>query len=115
MTGKTFVKDPSDVLDYLFDFAPAENAVAGATTNWLDRTTSPLEGIATRTISVSPSESPETLTVDSSSIVNSSTGVRVWLSAGTVGKVYRVTCRIVSDATTPRTKSQTIEIVIGET
>lgn len=114
MSGKTFVKDPSAVLDYLFDFAPLENGVAGATTNWLDRG-SPLEGISTRTITVSPSASPEELVVDSSSIVNSSTGVRVWLSGGTAGKRYRVTCQIVTDASTPRTEQRSMEFVVVET
>lgn len=111
MSGEQFIKDPDAVLDYTFDWAPLENSRDGATSNWLDRTSSPIEGISTRTITVSPSESPEVLVVDSSSIVDTNTGVRVWLSGGAAGKRYRVHCKIVTDASTPRTDERYIEIL----
>lgn len=87
--GKEINKGPNDVLDYYFDW-----------TSWLD-STSPAETISSHEITV-----PAGLTLDSSE----ETGgvVKVWLSGGTVGKKYPVTCKIVTSA--GRTRQQTFYV-----
>lgn len=84
---RTYVKDPSAVLDYKFDWKALTN-VTGLT-DWL----SAGETIASRTIT-----NDTGITVDSSSITDTNTSVTVWLSGGTAGIYYKVTCRIVTNA-----------------
>lgn len=84
-----FVKDPAAVLDYKFDWS-----------DWLESG----ETISTRTVTAESG-----ITVDSSSITDTNTSVTVWLSGGTAGVNYDVTCRIVTSAS--RTDERTIEII----
>ena len=69
----TIIKDPNAVLDYTFDW-----------TLWLDDV---VDAIATKSIVAATG-----ITVDSSQI--SGKKVIVWLSGGTAGQKYQVTCRI---------------------
>jgi hypothetical protein len=87
----TIVKDPNAVLDYTFDW-----------TAWLDDVA---DSIATRQII------PATgITVDSSAIVGKK--VIAWLSGGTAGQKYQVTCRITTAG--GRTDDRSIFIKVKE-
>ena len=88
-----FVKDPSSVLDYKFDWKAATNGTDGADGDWL----AAAETIITRTITASPTGTGA-LAVDSSSITDTNTSVTAWLSAGLDGVDYTVTCRIATNA-----------------
>jgi hypothetical protein len=92
-----FVKDPQAVLDYVFDWAALTNGTG--TTDWLASG----ETISTKTVTVSSG-----LTVDSSSIINTNTAVKVWLSSGTAGSQYTVACKVTTSAS--RTDERTITI-----
>ena len=84
-----FIKDPSAVLDYVFDWSA-----------WL--TTG--ETISTHTVTVTTG-----ITVASSAI--SGGNVIAWLSGGTDGTVYYVTCRIVTSAS--RTDERTVTVHVA--
>ena len=68
------VKDPQAVKDYKFDWSL-----------WLATG----DAISDHTITADTG-----LTVDSSSITDANTSVTVWLSGGTVGANYNVTCQV---------------------
>jgi hypothetical protein len=87
----TIVKDPNAVLDYTFDWS-----------EWLDAIT---DTIASKTIVAETG-----ITNDSSSI--SGKTVIAWLSGGTAGVTYRVTCRIVTAGA--RTDDRSIFIKVKE-
>lgn len=82
----SFLKDPQSVLDYRFDWAALTNGFGVA--NWLATG----EAIIDFTITVTG------LTLDSASTVSDDTAVVAWLSGGTVGEFYNVTCHIVTSA-----------------
>ena len=96
---KQKLKDPGDVLDYKFDFAPLTNSQTGANSDWLESG----ETISTATVTVDSG-----LTKDSDSITDTNTSVTVWLSGGTAGEKYKVLCEIVTSA--GRTKQKTMMI-----
>lgn len=92
-----FIKDPSAVLDYKFDWKSLTNG--SGTSDWLATG----ETISSKTITAGAG-----LTVDSSSITDTNTSVTAWLSGGSAGTDYTVACRIVtSDG---RTDERTITI-----
>jgi hypothetical protein len=68
-------KDPAAVKDYKWDWS-----------DWLDGDT-----IATHTVTAE-----DGITKDSSSITDDSTSVTVWISGGTAGSEYQITCQIVT-------------------
>ena len=86
-----FFKDPDAVLDYLFDWS-----------SWL----SVGEAISSHTITISGTG----LALDSSS--ENSGIVTAWLSGGTLGTVYSVSCEITTDA--GRTDERTMHIRVQE-
>jgi len=90
--AQTFLKDPSAVLDYKFDWS-----------DWLEAS----ETIAAATVTAAAG-----LTVDSSAITDSSTSVTAWLSAGTVSARYSVVCHITTSA--DREDDRTIVIRVVE-
>lgn len=94
-------KDPSDVLDYIFDFASKTNLRTGARSDFLDAG----ETISTRTITADAG-----ITVDSSSITDSSTSVTVWLSGGTAGTDYTIACKITTSASRTVEKSMVVRV-----
>lgn len=98
MSEGRFPKDPDAVLDYKFDWAPNTNGDT-TKTDWLASG----ETISTTTITADTG-----LTVDSSSITDTSTSVTVWLSGGTAGSTYTVACLITTTAS--RTEERSIEI-----
>lgn len=93
-----FLKDSSARLDYLFDWAALTNG--NGITDWL----SAGETITDHTITVTTG-----LTVDSSALTNTATSVIVWLSGGTTGNSYDVTCHITTSA--GREDDRTIKIM----
>lgn len=99
--ASAFPKDPSAVLDYVFDWRALTNGTGR--TDWLAAG----ETITTKTVTVSTG-----ITLDSDSLTNSSTSVTAWLSGGTAGQSYTVTCRIVTSA--GRTDERSIKIQVVE-
>ena len=94
-TGKaTILKDKDAVLDYIFDW-----------TAWLDDVA---DTIATKTVTT-PTVSGQ-ITIDSSSIIGKT--VVAWISDGTEGQTYSVTCHIVTAQ--GREDDRTIYIKIKE-
>lgn len=94
-----WLKDPSAVLDWKWDFRATTNGSDTTVADWLASG----ETISSKTVTADSG-----LTVDSSSITDSSTSVTVWLSGGTAGEDYAVTCRIVTSAS--RTDERSIVI-----
>lgn len=98
-----FYKDPNAVLDFKFDWRALTNGSAGGVSDWLASG----ETITERTVTVQSG-----LTKDSDSLTDSNTSVTVWLSGGTEGETYTVTCRIVTSA--GRTDERTIYIRVED-
>ena len=92
MPNNRFVKAATSVLDYKFDWS-----------DWLDAG----ETISSKTVTV-----PTGLTKNSDALADTNTAVLVWLSGGTTGERYTVSCQIVTSA--GRTDARYIEIEIGE-
>jgi len=84
-----YVKDPDAVLEYTVDWSV-----------WLESG----ETIGSHSVIADTG-----ITVDSSAIVDN-TAVMIWLSDGTVGQYYRVTCRIVTTAARTDDRSITIQV-----
>lgn len=91
-------KDPAAILDYLFDWAGEDNNTG--LTNWL----SAGETILSHQVTVETG-----LNLVSSDIINNDTSVVVWLSGGTDGNDYSVTCQITTDL---RTDSRTAVVPV---
>lgn len=87
---RTWEKDPSAVLDWKFNW-----------TNWLAAS----EEISSATVTVESG-----ITKDSQS--NTTTTVTAWLSGGTLGETYEVTCRITTNQ--GRTDERTIGIRVTD-
>jgi hypothetical protein len=98
-TSNAFLKDPSAILDYVWDWKSLTNGTG--TGDWL----ASAEAISSHTVTA-----PTGLTVDSSALVNTNTAVRAWLSGGTAGESYAVVCRIVTTAN--RTDERTIYVQV---
>lgn len=96
-----FLKDPQAVLDFLYDWAASTNG--NGATDWL----SSGETITDHTVTA-----PTGLTVDSSALTNTATSVVAWLSGGTAGTKYGVTCHIVTSA--GREDDRTIVIMCAQ-
>ena len=100
-TATRILKDPDAVLDFRWDWAPLTNGRGRS--NWLAAG----ETITTRTIVAEAG-----ITVDSSSITDTGTSVTAWLSDGTDGEDYTVTCRVTTSA--GRTDDRTIVVLVRE-
>jgi len=96
-----FIKDPSAVLDYKYDWAALTNGTGSS--DWLAAG----ETIATRTVTVETG-----ITKDSDAITDANTSVTVWLSGGTAGTEYTVACLIVTSA--GRTDERSILIQVED-
>jgi len=86
----TFIKDPDAVLDYQWDWAA-----------WLETGETITAGTVTATSG---------LTIDSQTAAT--TDVTAWLSGGTAGQVYPVTCHVTTSA--GRVDDRTILIHVEE-
>ena len=89
----TIVKDPDAVLDYTFDW-----------TEWLDALA---DTLADHQVIAEAG-----LTLETSSIVGKK--VVAWLSGGTEGTTYRVTCRVTTASSPPRIDDRSIFVKIKE-
>ncbi len=87
---RSFTKDSDAVLDYKWDWS-----------SWLESG----ETISTKTVTADSG-----ITVDSSSITDSSASVTAWLSGGTAGQSYAVACKIVTS--NGRTDERTIRVSV---
>jgi hypothetical protein len=94
-----FDKDPQAVLDYKFDWKALTNGTGSE--DWL---------AASETISSHTVTATTGITVDSSSLTDTSTSVTVWLSAGTDQTTYTVTCHIVTSAARMDDRSITVRV-----
>ena len=101
------LKDPDAVLDYKFDWAPATNETPGGSSDWLASG----ETIETYTLTVAPVEVGG-LVVDSDALTDSDTSVTCWLSGGTAGTTYAITCHIVTNA--GREDDRTVYVPVAE-
>ena len=97
----TFIKDPDAALDYKFDFAALTNGSGDS--DWL---------ASGETISSYEVTVDDGLTLDSDSLANSDTSVVAWLSGGTAGSNYKVTCAITTSE--GRTDELTMVIKVRE-
>ena len=87
----TIAKDPSAKLDYTFDW-----------TEWLDAIT---DSLSTHVVTVDTG-----ITLETSSIVGKK--VVIWVSGGTVGKTYKVGCKITTANVPARIDERTILIKV---
>jgi len=94
MANNQYLKDPSAVLDWVFDWNDSTNPWLGSG-----------ETISSRVVTVDTG-----LTKDSDS--ESSGKVTVWLSGGTARQNYKVACKITTSA--GRTDERTIWIKVVE-
>ena len=95
---KPFLKDPSAVLDYGFDWAELGWLAVGETIT-----------VSTWAITEQSGESPVLLVKDSDT--HDTTTTTVWLSAGTSGKTYTVTNHITTSAARQDDRSITVQAV----
>ena len=99
-----FVKDPSAVLDYKFDWKPLTNG--SGDTDWL----AAAETILTATITITPTVAVTGLIKDSQSMTDTNTSVTVWLSSGTDNVDYTVACKITTNGTRVDERTITIQV-----
>jgi len=95
--GATLTKDPNASLVYSFDWSA-----------WLTGG-SPGAAISSQTLTISGPDAA--LTKDNESIVDG-TSVQFRLLGGTLGKVYKVTCRVVTDESPAQTEDATVQVHI---
>lgn len=89
--SQSFLKDPDSILDYKWDWS-----------DWLEAA----ETISTQTCVADSND----LSVDSSSITDSSKSVTAWLSGGVAGMRYTVTNHIVTSAAREDDRSITVSV-----
>lgn len=94
---RIILKDPNASLDYKFIWYSTEPGVPP----WLQ----PTETITTSSVTV-----PTGLIKESEEIVDDGRNVLVWLSGGTAGQTYDVTCHITTNA--QRTDDRTMTIAV---
>ncbi len=96
-------KDPSAVLDYLFDWAPETNH--RGITDWLE----PDERIAEILVTIDPDTN---VNIDSSEVIDDGKSVLVWLSGGTNLVDYNLSCKITTDNNPSREDTRTFLIPV---
>ena len=96
-----FTKAPIAKLDYGFDWRAKTNGVPDALTDWLQ----PTETISSYVVTV-----PDGLTKDSDSLALNGSRVIVWLTGGTDGMTYIVSCTITTNQN--RIDEQSIAVAI---
>ena len=96
--------DPDDTLEYSFDFAPLENGTGDS--NWLDRTSSPIESIDSAT--VTSQDSPGVTVVSYSIMGGTQVLVKLSASQALAGGSYRVLCQITTSANQTKSKTATV-------
>ena len=103
----TVDKDPQAELDYTWDWRALTNGndTSPDATDWLESG----ETITSHTVTAESG-----LTVDSSSLTDSSTSVTAWLSGGTVGQHYLVVCHIETSNATSRKDDRTLKVNVKQ-
>lgn len=99
MPDTSFTKDPAAVLDYCFDWKAETNGTGES--DWLASG----ETISSHSVTVESG-----LTKDSDAATDTNTSVTVWLSGGTDGDDYTVTCQITTSAGRTDERSVTIKV-----
>jgi len=101
--AKVFYKaSVAGVLDYKFDFLALTHAEPGAVSDYLEVG----ETISSHVVTVETG-----ITKDSDAITDTNTSVTVWLSGGTFGDKYTITCEIVTSA--GRTDTFEATLILG--
>ncbi len=100
MPNGRYIKDPAEVLDYKFDFRSSTNGTGSG-----DYLASG-ETISSHTVTAETG-----ITKDSDSATDTNTSVTVWLSGGTTGNEYDITCNIVTSAGRTVERTMVIEVV----
>jgi hypothetical protein len=98
-----FIKDPADSLDYKFDWAAESNGSDTEAGDWLASG----ETIISHIITVD-----DGLTLEDDSLTDGNTSVTAWVSGGTDGQVYLVTCQITTNATPARVAERSITLLV---
>ena len=98
----TFIKDPSAVLDYMFDWAPLTNG--RGVSDWL----AAAETILAFTITITPLVLVTGIINAGTTITDAGKSVTIWLTNGTAGVDYTVACMISTNQL--RTDERTINI-----
>jgi len=96
-----YEKDPSEVLDYKFDWAPLTNSRPGGISDWLK----PGETIISQEVTVDSG-----ITLNSAILDDNTTSVIAWISGGVPGTRYRINCKITTSAN--RTGERSIYIIV---
>lgn len=94
-------KDPDAKLDYVFDFAAKTNGDPDAKSDWLPA------GDTIATYTLTPDAG---ITVASHAKTHNDTCVTYWLTGGTLGQYYRVTCHVVTAAGREEDRTMTIRM-----
>jgi hypothetical protein len=96
---QAWVKDPGEVLDYLFDFAALTNGTGGS--DYLESG----ETILSQTVTASTG-----ITVESIAVTHGATCVLFWLRGGTADVLYTVTVEIVTSNARIVKRSHTVRV-----
>lgn len=97
----TYYKDPDEVLDYKFDWAPLTNQREGGISDWLRAGETIVSHIITADAGIS---------IDSTAQADANTSVVAWASGGIAGTRYLVSCRITTNQN--RTGERSIYITV---
>ena len=99
-----FFKDPDALLDYYFDWAALTNGTGDS--DWLaaGETITAFDLTADAGITIVDAPAPPALT-------NDNTAVAFWLSGGTGGRIYVVTCQVTTSAGRVDERSMSIRVI----
>lgn len=100
--GSLIRKDPEAIRVYTWDYDVLDNlapAVTIVNSTW-------------SILAIYPSTSDSALTKDSESVLPGSRSTQVRLTAGTMGQVYEITNRIVTNESPAQTKDKSIRVLI---
>lgn len=103
VNGGQVTKDPSDIKVYIVD--------------WDTNNLAPTVTISTSTwtiTAISPSTSDAALTKDSENILSGNRKTQVRLTAGTLGQLYEIANKIVTNETPAQTKERSFRVLIQQ-
>jgi hypothetical protein len=101
--GDEAVKDPADILVYLFDW-DTENLAAAVTITTSTWTITP----------IGPSSTDTALTKDNESIVTGSRKTQLRLAAGTLGQTYEIANKIVTNEAPIQIKERSFRLLVEQ-
>ena len=99
--GDQVSKDPADIKTYVFDWDTSNLAAAVtiSTSTWT-------------ITAIAPSQTDAILTKDSESILAGTRKTQVRLSAGTLGQLYEIANKIVTNETPAQTKERSFRVLV---